>query len=50
MPDDFLSMVVTGESGFFEHLAEDEVSVLAKNVRERSAGAVGVSLKPCCPW
>lgn len=28
MPDDLFSMVVAGESGLFEHLAENEVSIL----------------------
>lgn len=33
MPDDLFSVVVARESGLFEHLAEDEVSVLLQYVR-----------------
>ena len=36
MPDDLFSVVVAGESGLFEHLAEDEVSILPQYVRAKS--------------
>lgn len=49
MPYDLFSVVVTGKSGFLEHLAEDKVSILwwcvRKKVRED-----GMKVKPCCPW
>jgi len=37
MPDDLFGVVVAGESGLFEHLAEDEVSILSQYVRVKSA-------------
>ena len=49
MPNDLFSMVVARERGFFEHLAEDEVSVLSEWVKIKPLGETEAE-RPCYPW